>query len=127
MSRETQIFDQNTGFQLHVNFNTGLCRVTDQRTDFKNTFDLSKPNEVGYLINLMNDLWEEVKEYRNNNAILLKKNTSLKEKIITKYNYLEELKHEYIYRKELSYSEKLIIEDFYDWLINSYLSGTQCL
>lgn len=114
MSRETQIFDKNTGFQLHVNFNTGLCRVTDQRTDFKNTFDLSKPNEVGYLINLMNELWEEVKKYRS-------------EKIITKYNYLEELKHEYIHRKELSYSEKLIIEDFYDWLINSYLSGTQCL
>ena len=89
MSRETQIFDKNTGFQLHVNFK-------------------------GYLINLMNELWEEVKKYRS-------------EKIITKYNYLEELKHEYIHRKELSYSEKLIIEDFYDWLINSYLSGTQCL
>lgn len=123
MSRETQIFDKNKGFQLHVNFNTGSCIVTDQRTDFKNTFDLSKPNEVGYLINLINELWEEVKKYRNNNVV------SLKEKTIINYNDLEELKHEYIHRKELSYSEKLIIEDFYDWLISSYqnLLITKCL
>lgn len=102
-----EIFDKNNGFQLHVNFNTGSCIVTDQRTDFKNTFDLSNPNEVGYLINLINELWEEVKKYRNNN-------------VVSCYNDLEELKHEYIHRKELSYSEKLIIEDFYDWLISSY-------
>lgn len=42
------------------------------------------------------------------------------EMVITDYNHLEELKQEYIIRKELSYSEKLLIEDFYNWLINNH-------
>lgn len=35
-----------------------------------------------------------------------------------KLNYIrsEELKQEYICRKELTYSEKLLIEDFFNWL-----------
>lgn len=37
--------------------------------------------------------------------------------VTTDYSTLEELKQEYIHRKELSYSEKLLIEDFFDWLI----------
>lgn len=33
----------------------------------------------------------------------------------------EELKQEYICRKELTYSEKLLIEDFFNWLLNEVL------
>ena len=35
-----------------------------------------------------------------------------------KLNYIhsEDLKQEYIRRKELTYSEKLLIEDFFNWL-----------
>jgi len=40
--------------------------------------------------------------------------------VITNYNTLEEFKQEYITQHELSHSEKLLIEDFYDWLINQH-------
>ena len=43
-----------------------------------------------------------------------------REMVITDYNRLEELKEEYIKSKQLTHSEKLLIEDFYNCLINNH-------
>ena len=76
------------------------------------------------------DTIERLEEALENNKkcsetidVLQEENVQLKSEIQQlkiDYSQFEELKQEYISRKELTYSEKLIIEDFYDWLINNH-------
>lgn len=78
-------------------------------------FSMKKPSDIRNLIYILNKKqgYDEVQcEYNVTTKTFNERTT-----VTTDYSTLEEFKQEYINRKELSYSEKLLIEDFFDWLI----------
>ena len=60
-----KIFNEENRFQLYVNFQNKNCIVIDNAPLFTNKFDMSNPSDIGYLVNLLNELWEENKKYRD--------------------------------------------------------------